>query len=84
MYPQNDIFISLEKFILCHMIIGYKDFPGGSNGKVSAFNVGDPGSIPGSGKISWRRKWQPTPLFLPGESHGKRSLAGYNPWGIKE
>ena len=29
----------------------------------------------------WRRKWQPTPVFLPGESHGQRSLAGYCPWG---
>ena len=35
------------------------------------------------GKIPWRRKWQPTPVFLPGESHGQRSLAGYNPWGCK-
>ena len=33
---------------------------------------------------SWRRKWQPTPAFLPGESHGRRSLAGYGPWGRKE
>ena len=32
----------------------------------------------------WRRKWQPTPVFLPGESHGWRSLAGYGPWGHKE
>ena len=31
----------------------------------------------------WRRKWQPTPVFLPGESHGQRSLAGYSPWGHK-
>ena len=31
----------------------------------------------------WRRKWQPTPGFLPGESHGQRSLAGYSPWGRK-
>ena len=31
-----------------------------------------------------RREWQPTPVFLPGESHGWRSLAGYNPWGRKE
>ena len=31
------------------------------------------------GKIPWRRKWQPTPVFLPGESHGQRSLAGYSP-----
>ena len=32
----------------------------------------------------WQRKWQPTPVFLPGKSHGQRSLAGYNPWGSKE
>ena len=36
------------------------------------------------GKILWRRKWQPTPVLLPGESHEQRSLAGYNPWGLKE
>ena len=35
-------------------------------------------------KIPWRRKWQPTPVFLPGESHGQRSLAVYSPWGCKE
>ena len=35
-------------------------------------------------KIPWRRKWQPTPVLLPGESHGQRSLAGYSPWGCKE
>ena len=35
-------------------------------------------------KILWRRAWQPTPVFLPGESHGQRSLAGYSPWGRKE
>ena len=32
----------------------------------------------------WRRKWQPTPVFLPGESNGQRSLVGYSPWGYKE
>ena len=32
----------------------------------------------------WRRKWHPTPVFLPGKSHGQRSLAGYSPWGHKE
>ena len=36
------------------------------------------------GKILWRRAWQPTPLFFPGESHGERSLVGYSPWGHKE
>ena len=35
-------------------------------------------------KILCRRKWQPAPVFLPGESHGQRSLAGYSPWGCKE
>ena len=34
--------------------------------------------------MPWRRKWQPTPVFLPGESHGQRSLAGYSPWGPRE
>ena len=36
------------------------------------------------GKIPWRREWLPTPVFLPGESHGQRTLAGYSPWGHKE
>ena len=36
------------------------------------------------GKILWRRKWKPTPVFLPGKSHGKRSLVGYSPWGYKK
>ena len=43
-----------------------------------------PGFDPWVGKISWRRKWHPTPVFLPGESHGQRSLVGYSPWGLKE
>ena len=40
-----------------------------------------PGLNPWVRKIPWRRKWQPTPIFLPGESHGQRSLAGYSPYG---
>ena len=39
---------------------------------------------PWVGKIPWRRARQPTPVFLPGESHGQRSLAGYSPWSHKE
>jgi len=35
-------------------------------------------------KNPWRKEWQPTPVFLPGESHGQESLAGYSPWGHKE
>ena len=45
------------------------------------FNPGDTSSIPWSGTIPWRKAWQPTPAFLPGEFHGQRSLAGYSPWG---
>ena len=59
-------------------------FPDGSEVKASAWNAGDPGSIPGSEKIPWRRQWQPTPVFLPGKSHGQRKLIGYRPWGRKE
>ena len=33
------------------------------------------------GEIPWKRKWQPTPVFLPGKCHGQRSLASYSPWG---
>ena len=36
------------------------------------------------GKGPWGRKWQPTPVFLPGKSQGQRSLAGYSPWGCTE
>ena len=39
---------------------------------------------PSVGKIPWRRKWQPTPVFLSGKSHGHRILVGYSPWGHEE
>ena len=45
---------------------------------------GRPGFNPWVRKISWRRKWQPTPVFLPGKSHGCSSLVGYSPWARKE
>ena len=45
---------------------------------------GRPGFDPWVGKIPWRRNWQPTPVLLPGESHGGRSLVNYSPWGRKE
>ena len=60
-------------------------FPGGSEVKASATNAGDLGLIdPWVGKIPLRRKRQPTAVFLPGESHGWRSLVGYSPRGCKE
>ena len=50
---------------------------------ASAGDAGNTGSIP-VGKIPWRKKWHPTPVFSPGESHGWRSLTGYHPRGHKE
>ena len=53
-----------------------------SDGKESACNAGDRFN-PRVGKMPWRREWQPTAVFLPGQFHGQRSLAGYSPWGSK-
>ena len=58
-------------------------FPGGSEVKA-CLECRRPGFDPWVGKIPWRRKWQPTPALLPGESHGGRSLVGSSPWGRKE
>ena len=50
-----------------------KGFPGGSDGKESVCNAGDLGSISGLGRFPWRRQWQLTPVFLPGEFHGQKA-----------
>ena len=51
---------------------------------ANAGDVRDTGSIPGSGRSPGGRHGNPTPVFLPGEFHGQRSLEGYNLWGCKE
>ena len=56
-------------------------FPSGSDSKESACKAGDQGLIPGFGKIPWRREWQPTPVFLPGKSHGQSRLGGLRSMG---
>ena len=61
-----------------------RGFPGGLDSKESACNVVRPGFDPWVRKISWRREWQPNPVFLPEKSHRQRSLAGCSPWGCKE
>ena len=58
-------------------------FPGGSVVKNLPADVGDTGLIPWPGKIPWRRKWQPIPIFLPGKSLRPRNVVGYSPWGHK-
>ena len=65
-------------FWIC--LLRQKGFPGGSvvkNLPAIQEPQGAAGSIPG--KIPWRREWQPTPVFLPGESHGQQSLVSYTP-----
>ena len=76
--------MSVIKYIFTYAFPCYGDFPGGSDGKASAYNAGDPGFNPWVRKILWRRKWQPTPILLPGKFHGRRSIVGYSPWGCKE
>ena len=63
------------------------DFPSGTKGKESTCQCKRHerhGFDPWVGKIPWSRKWQSTLVFLPGESHGQRSLVGYSPWGREE
>ena len=67
---------------ICTLPLG-QGLPGGSEGKASACNGGDPGSIPGSGRSPGEGNATP-PVFLPGESHGWRSQVGYSPRGRKE
>ena len=57
--------------------------PSSGSGKESIGNAGGHGFKPWVGKTPWRRKWQPTPVFLPGKSHGQRSREDYRPWGCK-
>ena len=61
-----------------------RGFPGDAVVKNPLANARRYGLDPWVMKIPWRRAWQPTPVFLPGESHGQRSLAGYSPWSRKE
>ena len=59
-------------------------FDGSSGGKKIRLQYRIPGFNSWVGKITWGRKWQPTPVFLPEEFRGQRSLSDYGPWGCKE
>ena len=64
--------------------IGRCGLPWWLSGKQSTCQCWRLGLDPWVGKIPWRRNWQPIPVFLPGKSHGQRSLEEYSPWGHKE
>ena len=80
---SHGILVKTKKFTL---VWHQQGFPGGSVIKNLRASVGDTGHEfdPWVRKIPWRRKWKPTPVFLPGESRGQKSLAGYSPWDRKE
>ena len=81
-YPENS-----TKVISKGGYSKQQGFSGGTNGKESACQYRRCkrlGFGPSVGKIPWRRKWLPTPVFSPGESHRQRSLMGFIPWGFKE
>ena len=64
--------------------VGSGDGSAGKESTCNAGDIGDEGLIPGLERFPWRRKWQPTPVFLPRKFYGQRSLAGYSPWRHKE
>ena len=71
--------------IICVIIFTILGFPDGSVVKNLPVNAGDAGLIPGltQVKIPWRRKWQPTPVFLLGKFHGQRNPVSSNPWALR-
>ena len=71
-------------FAIIYMGEGLPWWLSGKESASSAGVTGDADSIPRVRKTPWRSTWQPTPVFLPGESHGQRNLVGYSPQGHKE
>ena len=77
-----DMHLDFKKWLQVFLLFG--DFPGGSDSKSVCLQCRRPRYDPCVRKIPWRRKWQPTPVLLPGKSHRQRSLVGYSSWGRKE
>ena len=70
--------------VLMKLFSPHKGLPRWCSGKESAYQCRRCRFNNWVKKIPWRRKWQPTPVFLLGKSHGQESLEGYSPWGCKE
>ena len=84
-YPVNPVSLVLQilcptQYVNSYLIV----IPGGSAGKESACNAGDPGSIPESGRSPREGNSHPLHCSCLGKSHGQRSLVGYSPWGHRE
>ena len=79
------IYVHVYVYVYIHTV--YIGFLGGANNKVPAYQCRRHkrcGFNSWVRKIPWRKTWQPTLVFLPGESHGEKSLAGYSQWEHKE
>ena len=77
-YKQKQVFLGLCVGGASQMALVIKNLPANAGG------IRDIGLILGLGRLPWRRAWQPTPVFLPEESHGQKSLTGYSPSGHKK
>ena len=82
-YLNNQMLIRQIYFLFLPTYI-YLGLPSWLSGKESTCQCRRCGFDSWVGKIPRKKVWQPTPIFLPGKSHEKRSLVGYNPWGHKE
>ena len=81
------IYVHICVYIYIYTYTHVWGFPGGASCKEPTCQFRRPKRLrfhPWVGKIPWKRAWQPTPGFLPGESQGQRSLVGYRPWGHRE
>ena len=89
LYTWNYYKVICQLYLFFLIVSWLKGFPSVSVSKESACKAGDrlqykrPSFDPWVRKFPWRRKWQPTPIFLPREVHGQRNLVGYSPWAWK-
>ena len=84
MNPPPGIFALALSSNHCTLCKSKRGFPRRLSSKETACQCRRHSFYPWVRKTPWRRKWQPTPVFLPGEFHGQRSPGGYSPWGRKE
>ena len=83
---KTGTYTSLSQQLRISLLRKTEDSPGGASGKELTCQYRRCkrcGFNPWVRKIPWRRAWEPTPIFLPGESHGKRNPADYSPWRSK-
>ena len=82
--PENSMDCIVHRVAKSWTQLSNFHFPWWVSGKESAYHCRRCKFDSCVGKIPWRKKWQPTPVLLPGKSHGQRSLVGYSPWVTKQ